>query len=283
MDNSESKPLTEEERARKNKKAVKTRDGKIKRKRARNYSKKDILGWNFKPVKIPQEWVEHLGEIPDNARILVKGKPKNGKTEYLFKMTKMLCMDAGKKVHYNSTEQGKSKSIQAAFVRNKMADIRAGKWMLADATQNKFDPWFERLQGHNSGSVIVLDSIDYMKMTVEDFKRLHERFPKKMIIVVAWLPLKTQAKDIEFMVDMVIEVDDHYAKSISRFGGNKLYDIWPDRANYKQLPPSLFGPNKEQPEEPVEGKEPVQKEPDLMERDYNEESESMYAIQREIK
>jgi hypothetical protein len=124
--------------------------------------------------------------LPENASILIKGKPKNGKTEYCVKLSKMLAL-ANYKVAYNSPEQGKSMSFQEAAKRNNLQDeITGGKWMLCGKQCHRFDGWFDYLQRPNSGRVAFLDSVDRMKISEAEYVKLDERFPKKMIIMVCW-------------------------------------------------------------------------------------------------
>lgn len=192
---------------------------------AKNYGIKDIKDWMFTDVNLPELWLNHIGEIAEGSRILIKGDPKNGKTEYLMKLCKTLIVDAGYKVNFNSTEQGKSKSLQAAFFRNEMDLLPNGKFMLCDKTQNNFAVWFKRLQRPNQGNVIVLDSMDYMNLSITELKQLLERFPRKTIILVAWMvnPILRQASHL---MDTIVHIKDFKANPISRLGGNKQMVIW---------------------------------------------------------
>lgn len=196
----------------------------------RNFSINDIKEWKFSRVSMPQEWVDHLGNITENFRMLIEGKPGSGKTEYLMQLTKMLATHYGK-VTLNNVEQGRSASLKDSFMRNDMDEVPVGKWMMADPSQRTFEPWFARLKRPNSGRVICLDSLDYMKLTLDQYKLLHEKFKKKSLIIVAWNePMDINAKKIRYMADIKVEVVDFKAKIRSRFGGNKTWDVWPTRA-----------------------------------------------------
>lgn len=202
---------------------------------SKNYGVKDIENWNFGYVEMPEEWSGHLGNIAENFRMLIQGPSGHGKTEYMLKLTKMLATYYGK-VHVNSTEQGKSASFKEAFMRNKMYEIEPGKWMLADKSQRVFETYFKKVQRPNSGRVLVIDSLDYFKLTMDQFKQLHERFPHKAIVIVCWDdPMDINAKKIKYMCDIKVEVRDYRAKIRSRFGGNKDYIIW-DKAAKKRVP-----------------------------------------------
>lgn len=200
---------------------------------SRNYGIKEIAGWQFDRLALPTEWAAHFGQVTENFRMLIEGKPGHGKTEYVIRLAKALAIHYGK-VHFNSTEQGKSATLQQAFTRNNIADeVPSGKLMLADAGQRTFEGWFRKVQKPNSGKVLILDSLDYMHLTFEQYQRLHERFPRKALIIVCWNdPMDTHAKRIRYTCDLKVEVKDFVARVRSRFGGNRPYLIRGNRPAY---------------------------------------------------
>lgn len=203
---------------------------------SKNYGIKDVESWKFNEVEIPEEWRNHLGNITENFRMIIEGKSGHGKTEYVIKLAKMLAKYYGK-VHLNSTEQGKSSTLQQAFARNKVAEeVEPGKLMLGDRSQKTFEGWFNKVQKPNSGRVLILDSIDYMHLTFDQYQKLHERFPHKAIIMVCWNdPMDTNSKKIKYMCDMKVEVKDYKAYNRTRFGGIKPLIIWDKRPSNGQL------------------------------------------------
>lgn len=190
---------------------------------AKNYGINDIEKWEFDTLPLSPEWLDHLGDLNQGFRLLVEGDPKNGKTEYLFRLMKELALKVGK-VSCNSTEQGKSKSFKSAWIRNNMREIEAGKFMLADKSQKDFDTWLNKL-AKNSGSTIVLDSADYMNLSFAQWKILHERFPQKNLIMVSWL-INPHLKAFKHTMDCIIRVKDFKAYPVSRLGGNKTMVVW---------------------------------------------------------
>ena len=202
----------------------------------RNYSISDINAWKFKDIQLPPEWAGHMGTITENFRMIIQGPSGHGKTEYVLKLAKMLTEYYGK-VNFNSTEQGRSASFQQAWQRNSMNEIKPGKIMVCSKDKKEFDVWFESLLRPNSGRVIILDSIDYMEMKIAQFKQLEARFKHKSIIVVCWDdPMDTNSKKIKYLCDIKVEVSDFKARIRSRFGGNKPFNIWPDRMRAMKTP-----------------------------------------------
>lgn len=216
----------------------------------RNYGVNDIEAWKFNDISLSPEWVAHLGDLSEGFRMIIHGKSGHGKSEYVMRLAKELAMNYGK-VNHNNVEQGRSKTLQSAFTRNNMKGITPGRWTLAEKSQRLFDEWFKRLSGKNTGRVIILDSLDYMKLTFDQFKQLHEKFKHKSIIIVCWDdPFDVNAKKIKYMCDIKVKVHNFKAKIVSRFGGNKTYVIWknPHNVEYdakqaEQKPAPLFEPN----------------------------------------
>lgn len=197
-------------------------------KKRRNIGVNELMEAKWEYIPLSQEWIDHFGRLFKGFRIHIKGNPKNGKTEYLIRLIKELALASGK-VHLNSTEQGKSPTLQEAFVRNKMNEVK-GKVMLAAADQKDFDNWYAKLTQPRAiiGNTIVLDSADYMNLTVAQYKQLNDRFKHKNIIIVSWA-INPINKSLAHMMDVIVDVKDFVANPVSRMGGNKPYEIWSKR------------------------------------------------------
>ena len=194
---------------------------------------------NFHTYEFTGEWKESFGEPEKNFKMILYGASGNGKTEFMVKFSKYFGVNFGK-VSYISPEQGISKTLQDAIVRNNMEDA-AGKVMFLSG--GAFAEVVEYIKKSKS-RLIVIDSLDYMKLTVEQFKILIKTFPKKAFIIIAWAkngsPKSQHAVDIEFMCDIKSFVEN-FTISLprSRFGGNKPFVIW-DGGKKVVKQPSLF-------------------------------------------
>lgn len=202
-----------------------------------NYGISQIDKWQFTDIDLPQDWVEHLGEIEDGFRAIIWGESGQGKTEYLFQFTKMLAMHWGK-VHVNNVEQGKSKTFKEGFKRQKMNEILPGKWMLGDKSLRDWDAYLDKVQLRGSGRVLVIDSITYWELNYQNIKQLHEMFPKKCLILVAYAS-DSNLRKIKHLFDLKIEVKNRVAHIISRYGSQKSWDIMANRPKSSGQP-TLF-------------------------------------------
>lgn len=202
---------------------------------------KAFIDKTFDTFPFEGEWLESFGEPEKNFKMIVYGGSGEGKTEFTVRFAKYLASFG--KISYVSPEQGISKSLQDAIIRNNMDEV-AGKVMFL--TGGTFDELVTYIRKSRS-KVIIIDSLDYMKLTVDQFKILIAKFPKKAFIIIAWAkngsPKSQHAKDIEFMCDIKSFVESFkITLPTSRFGGNKEFVIWKGASKKKATTaqPSLF-------------------------------------------
>ena len=194
----------------------------------------DFLAKSFNVFAFTDEWLDSFGEPEKNFTMVIYGDPGNGKTEFAVKFTKYLTNFG--RVAYCSYEQGISKSLQDAFKRNQMED-QSGKIIITSG--GSFNDLIVLLKKDRSPQIIIIDSLDYMRLTTEQFKTLIKLFPRKAFVVICWskkeTPKSQYAKDIEYMADIKSYVKDFVIQNPrSRFGGNKPFYIWKERYQKRQ-------------------------------------------------
>lgn len=130
-----------------------------------------FLDKTFEVYDFKDAWLESFGEPEKNFIMSIYGGSGNGKTEFAMQLTKYLASFT--KVLYCSYEQGISKSLQDAIKRNDMEDLK-GKVMFASG--GIFDDLVERLKRRASAKIVIIDSLDYAKLTLDQFKILKRHF-----------------------------------------------------------------------------------------------------------
>lgn len=194
----------------------------------------DFLARQFNVYPFTGKWYESFAEPEKNFRMLVYGKPGNGKTEFCIQLAKHLAQYT--KVYYNSFEQGISKSLQDAVRRNALQDV-SGRIIFGD--KETHEEMKLRLSGRNSPGAVIVDSRDYLNMTTREYIELVELYPRKCFIIICWeanaKPKGEYAKAIEFMVDIKVHVRNFKAYPRCRFGGNKPYVIWEGGSKSNEL------------------------------------------------
>ncbi|RME95483.1 MAG: hypothetical protein D6772_13100 [Bacteroidetes bacterium] len=186
-----------------------------------------MLTKNFDLLEFEGQWLASFGRPEKNLKVIVFGNSGNGKTDFVVQMAKYLTRFG--KVYYNSFEEGMSATLQEAFVRHNMMDVH-GSLILGD--KECYDTMFQRMGKRNSPKFCIVDSLDYMNFTAEQYKELVAAYGHKSFIFISWSagrhPKTQAAKDIEYMVDIKIRVNEYKAYPRSRFGGNQPFVIWPE-------------------------------------------------------
>ena len=194
-----------------------------------------FLRKKYKRIALGGAFAASFGQPERGASWLVYGESGSGKTEFMVQLAKEMAHHG--RVLYVSSEQGDSSSLQMVFKRNEIAATRRIT-LGVDYTINTLH---DTLNAKRPPATVIIDSIDYLEMTKNDYKTLIKAFPNINIILVSWAyngkPKTSKAKDIEYMVDVKVEVRKYVAHPRSRFGGNAPYIIWAERA--KQLNPFL--------------------------------------------
>ncbi len=178
-----------------------------------------------------------FGKPEQNFVCTIIGKSGNGKTDFCVKFAKYLSKY--ERVLYLSAEEGISSTIQIAFNRNNMNEV-AGRVILGEKAT--FDSLVVYLSKKASPKIVFIDSLDYLKLTTDQFKFLRSKFPKKAFVIVSWsdrsAPKSQSAKDIQYMADIKIFIDGYVAFPKSRYGGNNRFIIWEEKA--KETYPMFF-------------------------------------------
>lgn len=199
-------------------------DNSNKKKPKRSVGISELLEANFDTYAFKDEWLKSFGEPEKNFKMLMFGRPKQGKTELAMKLSKYLTKFGN--VYYNSFEQGKSKSLQDAAKRNNIKEVK-GK--LVFGNRDDFETMKHKLKNGKSRFCII-DSRDYIDLNFEQWKELTETFKYKSFIILCWeqggKPKGDHAKAIMHTVDIAVHVSNFRAKCFSRFGGNEPFIIW---------------------------------------------------------
>lgn len=216
----------------------------------------EFLQKKFDEFTFDGKWLEAMGKPEKNFKMIIYGKPKNGKTEFCIQFAKYMTKFG--KVLYNSFEQGHSKSLQDAFRRQNMQEVK-GKIIVTH--KEKYQDMFSRLKRKKSPQIIFIDSLQYIKLSGDQWKELIETFPRKVFIVISHAqgdePKGEGAITIQYDVDISVLVKGFAAHCQGRFGGGSEIIIWEEgnqrylsriaKAKGKTIPaiptPELFATN----------------------------------------
>ncbi|GFR87973.1 ATP-dependent serine protease [Elysia marginata] len=137
------------------------------------------------------------------------------------------------KVIYASAEQGDCNDMKQAWKRNGLLDMRN----VYLGVEVDFSGLLEEVQKRGKRKLIILDSIDYINLTKEQYQELHTIAKRYMMVFTSWSsgssPKTQSAKDIEYMCNGKIRVEHYVAFGKMRSGGNVPYVIYEARAKQK--------------------------------------------------
>jgi hypothetical protein len=226
---------------------------------ARALNANEFLGKKFEELEFNDHWHKSFGNPESNFSVLMYGKPKNGKTEYCTMLAKYMTKFG--KVLYNSFEQGFSKSLQDAWRRQKLNEV-SNRVLIVH--KEPFDAMVARLKKKKSPPTVFIDSLQYIKMTYEQWQYLRNTFPRKRFIMICHAegddPKGGAAKAIEYDVDIMVLVKGFEAHPRSRFGGNEPY-VFYEQGHINWL--------KRQGKEPRQKKEPTKTGPTTPELNFS--------------
>ncbi len=92
-----------------------------------------------------------------------------------------------------------------------------------------------RLSKKRAARVVIIDSIQYLRISLKQYQELRQKFPDTLFIFLSHAKKNTPkgavADEIMYDADVKVFVKDFVADVRSRFGGNAPYIIWEEGAN----------------------------------------------------
>jgi KaiC/GvpD/RAD55 family RecA-like ATPase len=173
--------------------------------------------------------------IPEDRFVMaIYGKSGQGKSNYVAQVVKeLLTATADQKVKllYMALEEGHGRTIRDTFVRQEL-DAYSGRVMVAQG--GKLADLMARLKKAKSPKIIVVDSVQYLGISYEEYKELKEMFPSKIFIFISHSsgtrPKGSTAEEIVYDANIKVRVHGFKALITSRYGSNENYIIWEEGA-----------------------------------------------------
>ncbi|KQC31714.1 hypothetical protein AAY42_10185 [Flagellimonas eckloniae] len=157
-----------------------------------------------------------------------------GKSTFLMQLAKELTKYY--KVDYNALEEEDRGSMRSLMEENKMTECRKGSFMLLNGWP--IEDHRERLMQKRSAKIIIIDSVQYLKMNIREYKQLLADFPTKLFIFNSHADGKQAvgalAKKIRFDADVKLFAEGFKVTSRSRMSRGKLpdeYIVWQEGAD----------------------------------------------------
>lgn len=191
----------------------------------RAYSTREILNAKFKALEFEGQWRASIGQPEAKGSWLIWGNSTNGKTRFALQLAKELAKFG--KVVYDSLEEGKSLSMQAAIRSVNMLEAGANFNLL---DMESIEDLKARLKRDRRIRFVIVDSLQYSGLNYSEYKRLREEFGNKLFVFVSHAdgkePAGATAKSIRYDAFVKIWVEGYKGFVQSRYGGGEPYVIW---------------------------------------------------------
>lgn len=201
---------------------------------AKTLNVKTFLTKKFDIMEFEGVWEQSFGKPCKQFSMLIYGGSGDGKTELAMQFGKFLTNFG--KVIYDSIEQGDSHTLQMAVERNNMETV-ADKFQIVDG--ENLAELSKRLEKQRSPDFVIIDSVQYLNATKEEYFEFKKKFYKKKgIIWISHVEGKdldavkgALAKSIWYDVDIQVPVRGFKGFPKKRLnGGGEEYIINPERA-----------------------------------------------------
>lgn len=176
-------------------------------------------------------WLDFFGDVELAGTWILWGDSGNGKTSFALQLCKYLA-SRGVRTGYDSLEQGRSKSMQKQIRETNFGDAKK-KFILLN--KEPIEDIKIRLRKRRSPDFLVIDSLQYTGVSYKEYQELKDEFgEKKLILFLSHAegknPSGRVANRIRYDVDVKMRCEGYRAFTLSRMGGGKPYDIWPEGA-----------------------------------------------------
>ena len=199
----------------------------------RALSLKNCLSYKERPMGFEGVWLETLGNPECTGSWLIYGMSGNGKTRFTLQLTKYLMSLPGNKVAYNSLEEGMSGTMKRGIAESGLLSEASSRFVFWNRL--RYQEMVAMLRKRRSPNIVVVDSLQYMQMSYEEYQQLTELFPRKLFIWISHekggSPDGALAKKVMYNSNVKVRVKNFYGVvEKCRYGGGKTYNIWPDRS-----------------------------------------------------
>lgn len=195
----------------------------------RPYTVTDLYRKKMNVLPFDGTFLDSFGNPEVRGSWLIWGRSGEGKTRFSLQLAKYLTGFG--KVLYNSLEEGASASVREGFRSVQMETVKKRIHLLDQEPMNLL---MERLALRNAASFVIIDSIQYTFMDVQQYKQMLQQFPDKLFIFTSHAkgkePKGALAESVWFDSNVKIWVEGYRAFPKSRYGGEQPFDVWPERA-----------------------------------------------------
>lgn len=196
----------------------------------------DMEKIKYKTVKLDGDYAKLIGEEIELAGVwIVWGEAGNGKTRFFLDLAKY--MSKFDPVYFNSLEEKKKMSFRRAVRLANIASVGKRVQMQSES----FEHMLARLRKLRSHRIIFIDSLQYLRITKDQFFALITEFPNKLFVFVShatgmW-PKGELADEVRYNADVKLRIKHFVAYPVeaTRYGGSEPMVTWEEGMRKAQM------------------------------------------------
>jgi hypothetical protein len=200
------------------------------------FSYSDLEKIKYKTMKFEGDWADTIGDEVELAGVwIIWGQSGNGKTKFALELAKYISRF--EPVYYNSLEEKKKLSFRRALQVANIASVGNRIQFQSES----FERMKQRLRKERSFKVVFVDSLQYLRITVDQYFELIAEFPDKLFVFTCHAqglqPKGDLADEVRFDADVKLRVHQFVATPVeaTRYGGNTPYVVWEEGMRKAQM------------------------------------------------
>ena len=197
----------------------------------RALSIQNLIDYTPKTLGFTGRWLDAMGDPEPYGSWIIWGASGNGKTRFAVQLVKYLMSFEGLRIAYNGLEEGMSETYRRAVIDTGLQTEKQHRFVFWDGFD--YEDMLEKLKRKRSPNVIVIDSLQYLNITYDQYKELVRKYPKKLFIWISHEsgtePKGGTAQSVKYNSNIKVRVHNYYATIVSRYKGKEVFDIWPEK------------------------------------------------------
>lgn len=196
----------------------------------RSLSLNEVVAYKPQCMGFTGEWLRVMGDPEPFGSWIIYGGSGQGKTRFTVQLVKYLMSFPSSRIAYNGLEEGLSQTFVRAIVDTGLLSEKTNRFQFWDGYD--LDTMKTLLRRKRGANIVIIDSLQYLGITYDEYKDLVACFPRRLFIWISHesgsLPDGLTAKKVMYNSNIKIRVRYYYAYITSRYCGNEIYDIWPE-------------------------------------------------------
>ena len=180
----------------------------------------ELQSLDYEKYAFDGDYVEFIGKPAIGFHALVYGLPKSGKSIWSMQFADYLANNFGKVMYVACEEQFKG------TLKEKVKDWTTNRSHLDFGKVDTFEEINKLIQGYN---FVIIDSLDYADVSVEEMEQLKRNHPKTSFVTIKQVTKDGQfrgSQEYAHNCDIIISISDGQAYQKGRFNGGGQMSVF---------------------------------------------------------